>query len=265
MPTLYKIAGWQKHFEVYDAKRIDGPLKWVAVPTKTDGFGFSRLRAERDRCALLAAWYLLLGIAAKQPKASRGQLARDGVPLTPADLELMTGFPASVFSRAFEFFSQPAQGWLVAEKLPVAATSLQHPPGSQAPTEQDKTGQDRTVVGPNTSALRRAAGAAPATVSDWITELQKSEAYAHIDVAKEFAKMQVWCRTHRRQPTRRRFVAWLNRIEPPLRTGTISPAPSLPAAPKDWRGRLHRLYPEARADLTWATLHPDIRTQILTA
>lgn len=36
--TLYSIAGWETHFEIYDARRVDGPLKWVAVPTKNSFF-----------------------------------------------------------------------------------------------------------------------------------------------------------------------------------------------------------------------------------
>lgn len=262
---IYSIAGWAKHFEVYDAKRVDGPLKWVAVPTKTDGFGFSRIRKERDRCELLAAWYLLLGVAAKQPKADRGKLARDGVPLTPEDLELMTGFPARVFSRALEFYSQPAQGWLVAEDLPIDATSMQHPSAPIDPTGQDRTGHYRTGVGPSGSAQRRAAVAAPTSDAEWLAELGSNPAYAGINVGAEYGKMQAWCGANRKQPTRRRFVAWLNRCERPMAAQlTIRPQPQQ-TEPANWRATLKRLYPDASEGLAWAALPQSVRDAILAA
>src|SRR5574343_691036 len=110
--TLYKIANWEKFYEVSDSKKVDGPLQWVAVRTKTDGLGFLRITLEPDRTDLLAAWYLLLGLAAKQPKGERGKLSRDGVPLTPDDMELLTRFPAKLFVKALAFFSDAKQGRL---------------------------------------------------------------------------------------------------------------------------------------------------------
>jgi hypothetical protein len=61
---LYKIKDWSKHYEVSDSKKVEGPLQWVAVRTKTDGFGYLRITQEKTRTDLLAAWYLMLSIAA---------------------------------------------------------------------------------------------------------------------------------------------------------------------------------------------------------
>ena len=66
---LYRINKWAEFYEVSDSRKVDGPLSWVAVRTKTDGLGFLRITQEKSRTDLLAAWYLMLGIAAKQPKA----------------------------------------------------------------------------------------------------------------------------------------------------------------------------------------------------
>jgi hypothetical protein len=69
--------------------------------------------------------------------------------------------------------------------------------------------------------VRRKASAPTAKRSDsdqstWVEELKASPAYDGIAVEKEFHKMLEWCRVNRKQATRRRFVAWLNRIEQPL-------------------------------------------------
>jgi hypothetical protein len=159
---LYKIANWHALYEVRESHRTSGPMKWIPVVTKTDGLGFGLLRQNKNAVKLLAAWYLLLGIAAKQDKESRGFIARDGVALTADDLELMTGFPVEIFTLAFEFFTQSKQGWLVtascAESAQLARLSCE-----KAPTGQDSTGQNRT--GQDKTAEQNAAGAAPAVVA----------------------------------------------------------------------------------------------------
>jgi hypothetical protein len=54
------------------------------------------------------------------------------------------------------------------------------------------------------------------TDAEWLAELATSPAYLGIDVRREYSKMQTWCSVNRKMPTRRRFVAWLNRIEKPM-------------------------------------------------
>jgi hypothetical protein len=51
---------------------------------------------------------------------------------------------------------------------------------------------------------------------DWLKQLAINPAYSLIDVRREYSKMQTWCGVNRKMPTRRRFVAWLNRIEKPM-------------------------------------------------
>jgi hypothetical protein len=51
---------------------------------------------------------------------------------------------------------------------------------------------------------------------DWLKQLATNPAYSLIDVRREYSKMQTWCSVNRKMPTRRRFVAWLNRIEKPM-------------------------------------------------
>lgn len=142
---LYRIANWPKWYEVSDSKKVSGPLQWVPVRTKTDGFGYARITSQPNRCELLAAWYLMLGVAAKQPRESRGTLARDGVPLTADDLALITRFPSQVFEDAFVFFSDPRQRWLVSEDVRIDSDESEgdtEPSESSGSTGQDSRGQD---------------------------------------------------------------------------------------------------------------------------
>jgi hypothetical protein len=68
-------------------------------------------------------------------------------------------------------------------------------------------------------------------VSDenWRGELQKSDAYGMLSVEAEFQKMIFWCQQKRKQPSRSRFLAWLNRADKPMTTGggaSIAPTPA---------------------------------------
>ena len=92
----------------------------------------------------------------------------------------------------------------------------------------------------------RAAGAAPAADSEWISELSQNPAYQGIDVNREFQKMMAWTTTNARQPTRRRFVNWLNRVERPISLNGHA-APQKPALnePKGWKAWLNHNRPDS--------------------
>ncbi len=65
----------------------------------------------------------------------------------------------------------------------------------------------------------KSASASSTTDEDWLKSLEANEAYAGIDVRREFGKMTAWCQTNRKEATRRRFVNWLNRCDKPLVKG----------------------------------------------
>jgi uncharacterized protein YdaU (DUF1376 family) len=76
----------------------------------------------------------------------------------------------------------------------------------------------------------RSAKAAPAskraqTDDEWLAKLSADPAYAGIDVQMQHHKMRNWCDVNRKEPTRRRFVNWLNRCDKPL-GGKIATAPA---------------------------------------
>lgn len=64
------------------------------------------------------------------------------------------------------------------------------------------------------------AKATPASDDEWLNSLSANTAYDGIDIKREFAKMQAWCSANKKQPTRRRFVNWLNRAERPMKPAT---------------------------------------------
>lgn len=69
----------------------------------------------------------------------------------------------------------------------------------------------------------------PASSSDdetWLRELEANPGYQGVAIRQEFARMQAWCEVHRKQPTRRRFINWLNRAERPLQADNPTPKPS---------------------------------------
>jgi hypothetical protein len=107
----YRIKNWATNFETHETRKLES-LRWVALPNKHDGLGYRRVAAQPDACELFTAWTLMLQVASRGTREERGDLLRDGAPLSAEDLALMTGFSVKIFTRAFEFFSSQKMGWL---------------------------------------------------------------------------------------------------------------------------------------------------------
>ena len=70
---------------------------------------------------------------------------------------------------------------------------------------------------------------------EWLETIRAQPAYAGLDIDRELGKMRAWCATNSRQPSRRRFINWLNRADRPINLmQPRAPAPSIPE-PKNWR------------------------------
>jgi hypothetical protein len=85
-------------------------MKWVAIPNKHDGAGYSTVAAHPRNCELFTAWILILEVASKMP--TRGVLFKDGKPITARDLAKRTRFPEDIFALAFTILVEPEIGWL---------------------------------------------------------------------------------------------------------------------------------------------------------
>jgi hypothetical protein len=143
---VYWIKDWPDYYEVSDSRKVGGPLTWVAMRTKHDGKGFRRVAARADRSDLLAAWVLIVQVTAKLPKHLRGWLVdAKGIPLTPEDLALKTGWPEAVFERALAFYSDPKQGWIECRSEGITAAGPSKPAGDSP----EPSGGFRTLPEPS--------------------------------------------------------------------------------------------------------------------
>lgn len=69
------------------------------------------------------------------------------------------------------------------------------------------------------------------TDSEWIATLKADKTYSGIDIDREHGKMMAWCNTNEKNPSRRRFVNWLNRAEKPMSPQTKPQRKELPFSP----------------------------------
>ena len=97
--------------------------------------------------------------------------------------------------------------------------------GSCPDTNRTKTGlekrrEEKSIIPPVCPPAGDSAVKAPElTDAQWLESLAVDPTYQGIDVQTEHGKMCRWCDQNRKQPSRRRFINWLNRCEKPM-TGT---------------------------------------------
>ncbi len=101
-------------------------------------------------------------------------------------------------------------------------------------------------------------GSSPASVEDWLKELESDKTYQGISVRTEYGKMLNWCKVHGKQATKRRFVNWLNHTDKPLPKQHAarvdykrnhSTAPTAPEVTEEERARLLKIAAEAKKRL----------------
>lgn len=136
MALVYSIRDWNKHFEVSQSRKVEGPLDWVAIPTKHDGKSYRRIMLLDDGPSIYAAWILIVQIAAKCDP--RGILADKDGPLDASDLAIKTGCRPQLFEKAFKVLTGNKIGWLLVAEWEGSGSTLP----LQDRTGQDNTGQD---------------------------------------------------------------------------------------------------------------------------
>lgn len=269
MAVAYRIANWDKHYEVSQTRRVQKNLSWVAVPTKHDGLGYRKIMSMPNGISIYGAWVLLVQIAAKCP--NRGILADDTGPLTPEDLSLKTGCPADVFEEALAVFTDPKIGWV--ERV---TTSLR--PGSEsggsAVCLQDRTGQDNT--GQDKEDCTEQAGAAPVPTNPLVLEFptngkakcwglrqskfdEYAESFPGVDLDAELRKALQWCRDN---PSKRKtpqgmpsFLSrWLSNAQNSTRGSPVTKAEGGAAAWQEVAKALKTFHVHMEADEARALL-----------
>jgi len=224
MKPTYRIKDWDRNFENHDSRKISN-ARWFPMPNKHDGKSFRRIAAHRDGVPVFAAWTLILEVASKMPV--RGVLADEDGPLDAEDLAAMTGFPVQIFDLAFSLLTQDKIAWLEADgekpqsvpELPGASRDFaleQNRTEEQGTTENNKdVGSREKSRSPGSIAQRSAKGCD----EEFLEGLQRSEAYRMLNVRMLFDRMVHWCEERGKQPTRRRFLSWLNNEDLPIRNG----------------------------------------------
>lgn len=99
-------------------------------------------------------------------------------------------------------------------------------PDQTRPVEKEKEASSAKPIRP-----------APPDDESWLQSLEKDPTYAGLDVRRLRGKMLRWCEENRKQPTRRRFINWLNREDPGIGgTGANGHPPSPTITQDELRG-----------------------------
>lgn len=126
-----------------------------------------------------------------------------------------------------------------------------------------KEGEEELKLGesaaPSAPAPKPKASKAPEKTDDeWRAELAADPTYAGISIAIEWGKMARWCEVNRKQPTRKRFINWIGRIERPAGQVIGTPVKAFVSPePPNWRAIIDREFPTSTyAGITtpWAKL-----------
>jgi hypothetical protein len=143
---MLRIRDWNKHFETAQTRPYK-LLRWVPIPNKHDGDGFTQLIEHDHGVMHYGAWTLLVQLASKCNP--RGTLVRDGnIPHTAESLGRILRVAAGVFREAIPRFIQI--GWLEdvpADSVPIAcySDSEKSPPRTER-NGTEKNGTFRSFV-----------------------------------------------------------------------------------------------------------------------
>lgn len=142
MNPTYSIRDWGRHFETYETKRLVY-MRWVPVPNKHDGKGFRKIAFMKNATEIYCAWQLMLQLASKCPV--RGVLADSDGPMTSGDMQIKTGFPASIFELAFLPLIQ--NGWLTSDiQIPADSTHVPRMPPADSTGRIEGNGMEGKVT-----------------------------------------------------------------------------------------------------------------------
>lgn len=123
MGSCYRIKNWAKHFENNRTRTMD-VMRWVPIPNKHDGDGYSEMTAGPEGAAIYGAWVTVIQVASKcQP---RGTLLRaGGMPHTFESISRQVRLPSDIIKLAMERAASPSVSWLEVFDLESNALSCQ--------------------------------------------------------------------------------------------------------------------------------------------
>ncbi|WP_345739011.1 hypothetical protein [Prosthecobacter algae] len=142
--------------------------------------------------------------------------------------------PVQTPSDAVQTFSVGAASGAGPSPSPPPSPPSPVPPSS-APTPTPPSAGAYGAARPARKRRSTAAATKAEEVSEenWLGQLQQEARFRHIPVAQEFARMHAWYTARGLCCTRRRFLGWLRRYEPPLSPPVALPAilPPVPPSP----------------------------------
>lgn len=127
MATIWAIKDWGKHYERAESRKLN-KLTWVPIQNKHDGKSFRRLMRLPDGLAIFGAFIILVELASKSPKASRGLLTDSDGPLTLPDISDKTGMSQEIIRRSLEVLSSKDIAWIEEKILPESPDAPPQPP-----------------------------------------------------------------------------------------------------------------------------------------
>lgn len=111
---MYQVKHWGELFENSGSRRFKN-LTRCTMPTK-HGLGFRQIIQSKNGAALFGAWCALIQVLSRQHPPREGFVTHDGTkdgnPLTPHDLELLTGIKSTYYQNLFEIASTQVVDWL---------------------------------------------------------------------------------------------------------------------------------------------------------
>lgn len=102
---------------------------------------------------------------------------------------------------------------------------------------------------------------------EWLESLHSEPALAGLDIARELAKAQFWCKENGRKCTRRFLINWFNKADRTVAAQggqTIQPTTTYDGPP-NWRTTLIHLYPDNTYTGPWGALPESVREQVRSA
>lgn len=111
----YRVRDWDKHFENHRTRDLEY-VRWLSVPNKQHGMGFTRIMAQADGRSIFGVWYLIIEACSQQRAPRLGWLTEDGradgTPWTVEDMaERWRCLPAEI-ARALDVLCSPRIGWI---------------------------------------------------------------------------------------------------------------------------------------------------------
>lgn len=111
----YRIRDWDKNFETHRSRDLEY-VRWLSVPNKQHGMGFTRIMAEEDGAAIFGIWYLIIEACSQARAPRQGWLTddgrADGTPWTIDDMAVKWRRKVGEIARALDVLCSPKVGWM---------------------------------------------------------------------------------------------------------------------------------------------------------